>query len=166
MQESRLQMIETDMVFEMSVEKPTDTLPLKTYEWAIITQLNGEKTVGQIGEILSLTSEETKAYFDRLTAYGLLKLVGKPLEQQPIPAEWFEELTYELTLAVGPVAEFIIEECLMEMRRSQRNLEQNLFITLVDWVSREISNENRRYEFLRKLIGFINHHQQELKSRK
>ena len=51
--------IRDDMVFKVNSQKSPSSVKLRSLEWAIMTQLNGEKSVAQISEILALNPVET-----------------------------------------------------------------------------------------------------------
>lgn len=151
--------IKEDMVFKLSHKRSPSDVKLRSLEWAIVTQLNGEKTVAQIGEILALSPEETQAMFTRLRDEGLLVLVGTPEKDSRVPLEVFDHILFRLTYYLGPVASVIMEDVLADLKRKRENLERRQLAILVELLSLEISNPDNRYEFqkemLKKIKGLI-----------
>lgn len=147
--------IHETMVFKLGNKRSPSEVKLKSLEWAIITQLNGEKTVGQIGEILALSPEENRAMFVRLMKEGLLDLVKAPEQNPYVPAEIYEELEYQFTYYVGPVASIILEDMLVELKRHKENLEKRQLPLLVELLTLEISTDEKKYKFQKKMLNKI-----------
>jgi tagatose-1,6-bisphosphate aldolase len=144
--------IREEMVFKLSNQRSPSDVKLKTLEWAIVTQLNGEKTVAQIGEILSLSPEENRVMFVRLMREGLLELVQAPEEDPHVSPEIFEELEYQFTYYLGPVASIILEDILIELKRTRESLEKKQLPLLIELLSLEISNEDKKHEFQKQML--------------
>ncbi|NIU00655.1 MAG: hypothetical protein GWN01_06865, partial [Nitrosopumilaceae archaeon] len=135
------------MVFKLSQNRSPSEKKLKSLEWAIVTQLNGKKSVKQIGDTLALNPEETHAMFKHLMDEGLLELVKGGEENHRIPAEIFEKIEYQFTHYVGPVANILIDDVLAELKRNRLNLERQYLPILIELISLEISNKEKRYNF-------------------
>ena len=147
--------IRPDMVFQVDHRESPSKWPLKTYEWAILTQLNGEKTASQISDILSLSFDETRLYLSRLLQYGLIQPAGRAQKAKLVPRSWVEKLSHEITMSLGPVAEILLEESFQEMQCNPNGMAQYQYIAMIDWLSKEISTDSRRVEFMQKMIAFI-----------
>ena len=147
--------IHEDMIFRLSQRRSPSEVKLRSMEWAIVTQLNGEKTVGEIGEQLSLEPTETIAMFNRLMGEGLLELVGLPEKDPFVPVASLDEIEYEYTVFVGPVANIIMNDTLGELRRSRQNLERKQVALLIELLSLEISSDDKRRDFQRLMLNKI-----------
>lgn len=62
----------TDAVFNISPSGSANTVSLKPLEWQVLTQINGERSVIEIGEILGLHEFEVAKIIYSLTTAGLL----------------------------------------------------------------------------------------------
>ncbi|RMF60311.1 MAG: hypothetical protein D6748_04375 [Calditrichaeota bacterium] len=144
--------IHQDMVFKLSPRRSPSEVKLRSMEWAIVTQLNGEKSVAQIAEILALSPEETEEMFTRLMEAGLLELVKMPEKNSFVSAEFFEEIEYQFTYFVGPVASVLIEDVLGELKRSRNNIEKKQLPLFIELLSLEISDEDKRYQFQKIML--------------
>jgi len=140
------------MVFRVSTKRSPSEMKLKSLEWAIVTQLNGEKSVSQIGEILALNNDETHELFERLEKAGLLELVESSGNDPYVSAELFAEVEYRLTYYLGPVAAILIEDMLRELKRSKANLDKRQLPQLVELLAMEISSPEKRVEFQREML--------------
>ncbi|MGH1363034.1 MAG: hypothetical protein ACRBF0_05715 [Calditrichia bacterium] len=144
--------IHDNMVFRVNSKRSPSEMKLKSLEWAIVTQLNGEKSVSQIGEILALNMDETHELFERLEKAGLLELVESNGNDPYVSAELFSELEYRLTYYLGPVAAILVDDMLRELKRSRANLDKRQLPQLVELLTMEISNDEKRIEFQREML--------------
>ena len=144
-----------DMVFRLSRKRSPQEVKLKALEWAVVTQLNGEKTVEQICEILALSEQEKQEIFSHLMQEGLLEIVGKTDQPSYIDTAILDEIEFQLKLHVGPVASVIIDDVLLELKRNRQNLEKKHLPVLVELLALEISNPEKRYQFQKKSLETI-----------
>ena len=147
--------IHEDMIFKLSHKRSPSDVKLRSLEWAIITQLNGTLTVKQIGEILNLTPQETVEHFNRLRDEELLEWVGMSVNSNAVPREVLDELEYQFTYYVGPVAGILIEDLLTELKVSREHVEKNQLPMMIELLSLEISSEDKRFEFQREMLQKI-----------
>ena len=151
--------IHDDMIFKLSHRRSPSEVKLRSMEWAIVTQLNGEKTVSEIGELLSLEPPETLAMFNRLMREGLLELVGLPEKDPYVPTLLLTQIEYEYTVFVGPIANIILSDTLADLRKGRQNLEKKQLPFLVELLGLEIRNEDKLFDFqklmLKKIKGFV-----------
>lgn len=147
--------IHADMVFKLSQRRSPSEVKLKSLEWAIVTQLDGEKTVGQIGEILSLNAEEARAMFRRLRSEELLDLVGTVRTDPVVPEDLLEEIEYQFTYVVGPVASVVMDDIIEDMQRARGTLERRQLPLLVELIALEISDGEKRRRFQRQIFDRI-----------
>lgn len=147
--------ITEEMVFKLSRKRSPSEVDLRSFEWAIVTQLNGEKSVKQIGDTLALEPRETIAMFKRLFDEGLLELVHIPESDPFIPSELFAEIEYEFTYFVGPIAAILLEDQLAEFKRSRENLDRRQFPLLIELLSLEITNTEKKHEFQKRMLKKI-----------
>lgn len=144
--------IHDSMVFRLSRKRSPSEVNLRSLEWAIVTQLNGEKTVGKIAEILALTREEAHSMFTRLMQEGLLEIVTTGSQNHLVPREMIGELEKQFTLCMGPVAAIVLDDILSDMKRTRDNIEKERFSLLIELVGLEVSNDSKRHEFQKQML--------------
>ena len=147
--------IREDMIFKLSSKRSPSEVKLKSLEWAIVTQLNSEKTVGQIADILALNMDEARVLFTRLMKEGLLDPVDNQTNAERVPASVIDDLEKQFTFHVGPVASIVLEDTLAEFKRHRENLEIRQFPLLIELLTLEISNLDKRYEFQKRMLEKI-----------
>lgn len=144
---------EKNMIFKLSSKRSPQEVSLKSLEWAVVTQLNGEKTIGQIGEILALNQDELEQIFARLTGEGLLEYVRSASpDESPSPA-FINNLERQFKYYVGPVADIILNDTLNDLKTSRQFLEKRQISLLVELLSFQISNPKKRFQFQRDMLN-------------
>jgi len=147
--------IKSNMIFKLSNQRSPQEVNLKSLEWAVVTQLNGEKTVGQIGEILSLSDNEVLQIFSNLLDEGLLEYVrAENSDDAPSPA-FINRLERRFKMYVGPIADIIINDTLTELKTSRQYLEKSQIPFFVEILSLQISSQKKRIQFQKDMLNEI-----------
>lgn len=147
--------VENNMVFKLSNKRSPKEVNLRSLEWAVVTQLNGEKTVGQIGEILALSEDELQQIFFNLIGEGLLEFVqSENTINSPSPA-FVNNLERQFKLYVGPIADIIINDTLNELKTSRQYIEKSQIPFFVELLSLHISNTRKRTQFQKDMLNEI-----------
>ncbi len=147
--------IRENQVFRLSHRRSPKEVKLLNLEWAVITQLDGEKTVKQISEILALSDSETGEIFNKLYEEGLLDFVSKSTKEVYVSSELFKELKHELTLLVGPVADIIVNDVLKQMRRTSREFEKEKLPILIDLLANQIGDGYKKIVFQKNIYSKV-----------
>ena len=147
--------IKLNMVFRLSNQRSPKEVSLKSLEWAVVTQLNGEKTVGQIGETLSLSDNEVLHIFSNLLDEGLLEYVrAENSDSAPSPA-FINRLEKQFKMYVGPIADIIINDTLTELKTSRQYLDKGQIPFFVEILSLQISSQKKRIQFQKDMLNEI-----------
>lgn len=125
---------------------------LRSLEWAVITQIDGKKTVADIAETLSLNSAELDEIFSRLIEENLVEIVGILENRSYITENFFKDVEYSLLLNVGPVAKVLLDDLLTEMNADRRKFPKNLLPLLIEQLSFEISDPAKRFLFMKEML--------------
>jgi len=101
----------TDAMFDISPSGSTDTVSLKPIEWQVLTQVNGQRSIIEIAEILELNEFEVAKIIFSLTIAGLLHEVDHVyVKGQTAGDAFFEQLTEYFTDVMGPLGPMIIDD--------------------------------------------------------
>ena len=147
--------IKLNMIFKLSNQRSPREVSLKSLEWAVVTQLNGEKTVGQIGEILSLSDNEVLQIFSNLLDEGLLEYMrAENSDNAPSPA-FVNRLEKQFKMYVGPIADIIINDTLTELKTSRQYLDKAQIPFFVEILSLQISSQKKRIQFQKDMLNEI-----------
>ncbi len=139
-----LERINENRVFRLNSRRSPKEVKLLNLEWAVITQLDGEKSVGQISEILALNSLESQEIFKKLLQEGLLEEVKTSAVQAFLPPETVDELEYELKLLIGPVASIIMKDVLGNLRTDPGKIPVMNLPLFIDLLSSQITDKTKR----------------------
>jgi predicted nucleotidyltransferase len=147
--------INENMVFALNRDRSPQDVDLLQLEWAVVTQLDGEKTVGQIAENLALNPEEIQEIFKKLIKEEILYLADQSMEDIYVPKEIFDNINHSLTLLLGPVSDIILEDTFKLLQRKPDRLEKQYLPTLIDLLTNQIDDPQKKIEFQKNLYPQI-----------
>jgi hypothetical protein len=141
-------------IFTLSKNKSPSEVTLRSAEWAVITQIDGYKSVKDIRELLSFSTDEAISLFNELIQKELIELQSTD-ESKPnyVPAEFFKMLETELTKIIGPVAPLILEDTIMEMDTSKDHYLPERIPELIEMVSEEIVDSEKKVKFQQIMLN-------------
>ncbi len=145
--------IEDGMIFSLNQERTPEDANLMHLDWAVVSQLDGKKTVRQIANNLSLNTREIEEIFKKLVAADLLIPVSKSNENNYLPSDYFKSLIHEMTLLLGPVAGIILEDVLKMMHYSRDNFERYKLPVFIDLLTNQIDDPVKQIEFQKKIYS-------------
>jgi hypothetical protein len=144
--------INDNMVFNVSKVKSPEDANLKSLEWAVVTQLNGQRTVGQIGQVLALDHAELQKIFKRLLDKDLLALSTIQGQKKSVPIEVINSIEKLYTFFIGPLAKIIMDDILSEINLSRDDISLDDLPYIIELLCLEISNEKKRFEFQKEIL--------------
>ncbi|MCK4893315.1 MAG: hypothetical protein KAT07_05080 [Calditrichia bacterium] len=147
--------IDERMIFVVNNEKTAEDNDLLHLEWAVVSQLDGRKTVRQIAENLALNPTEVEEIFKKLVSDDLLVLVNKPEENIIVPSEFIKLVNHEMTHLLGPVASVIIEDVMDMMRLNKENIDRRNLPNLLDLLTNQIDDPVKQIEFQKNIYPQI-----------
>jgi hypothetical protein len=144
----------TDTVFNISPSGSTNTVSLKPIEWQVLAQVNGERSVVEIGDILDLPEFEVAKIVYSLTTAGLLHEISdaRSVLREIVDEEFFVQLADHFTDVMGPIGPIIIEEEIVLLGEDQAAFPQAKASELVERVSLEIADSAKRAEFQKQMV--------------
>ena len=147
----------TEAVFNISPSGSTSTVSLKPLEWQVLAQVNGQRSVLEIGEILGLHEFEVAKIVYSLTTAGLMQEVTdvKVIFHDILDDTFFEKLSESFTEVMGPIGPIIIEDEIRLLGEEQRAFPKNKAAELVERVSLEISDSAKRTQFQKQMVAVL-----------
>ena len=144
----------TDAVFNISPSGSTNTVSLKPIEWQVLAQVNGERSVIEIGEILELNEFDVARIIYSLTTAGLLhEVVGGGTKFRDIADEtFFETLSEVFTEIMGPIGPIIIEDEIKLLGEDISAFPREKTAELVERISLEIADNKKRADFQKQMV--------------
>lgn len=140
-------------VFQLNAKKNPSEVTLRSSEWAIITQIDGMRSISEIALILSMSDDEVLTLFYGLFEKGLieLKTSEKPVERL-VDEKFFESVRSELIRIIGPVAPFLIDDVLWELGLKKNNYPLLRIPEFIEKVSDEIQDESKKLQFQKIML--------------
>jgi hypothetical protein len=147
----------TDAVFNISPSGSTSTVSLKPLEWQVLAQINGQRSVVEIGEILGLHEFEIARIVYSLTTAGLLHEItdAKVIFHDIVDEVFFKTLSESFTEVMGPIGPIIIEDEIRLLGEEQEAFPQNKAAELVERISLEISDSAKRTQFQKQMVAVL-----------
>jgi hypothetical protein len=147
----------TDAVFNISASGSTNTVSLKPIEWKVLAQINGERSVIEIAELLELHEFDVAKIIYGLTTAGLLhEETGiKNTFREIVDESFFEQLMVNFTEVMGPIGPVIIEEEIKLLGEDREAFPQNKAAELVERISLEISDNTKRAQFQKQMVAVL-----------
>jgi len=115
----------------------------------VLMEIDGKKTVSEVAGSCDLGMDLMEKAILKLLQLKLIETVEKAV--LTLDSEFFDYLNLQLSLAIGPLADIIIEEAVNDMGYSLSSFPAPLATELVDLISREIQREEKRIIFKENL---------------
>ena len=146
-----------ETVFRISdvPEKQKTRITLTLEELRIVDKIDGFRDVHAIAESLRIPHAVTAKVVHSLNRAGIVESVSSKGGSEPVPAEFIDVMTSELTQAVGVMARIIIQGELDTLGYSQTTFPKSQLMRLVAAVSHEILHDELRTEFRARIFKAI-----------
>jgi hypothetical protein len=144
------------VVFALSKNKSPSEVTLRSAEWAVITQTDGHKSIKDVAEILALSIDEAVGLFQGLYKKGLISVVSiEKTEEEFVSESFFNLLEKELTIIIGPVAPFVLEDTMWAIDADKKKFSKDRVPELIENLSDEITDNDKRVQFQKVMLGNI-----------
>jgi hypothetical protein len=144
------------VIFSVISSQAVTDAQLKSSEWAIVTQLDGNQTVQKIIDNLNLDEDECLSILYTLFEKKLIQIQKIQTEDQIfVSDDFFEKIENSLVKIIGPVANYLIEDVMWELNESRENFEKDKIPMLIEAVSQEIKDEQKSVQFQQQMLNEI-----------
>jgi hypothetical protein len=138
------------LVFRRAPSKDLGEFSLNSTMLGLLVELDGKTSLDVIARRMGLDTSTSKQVILRLLNMRLVELVGRSVSL--LSNDFFEYLSDELTLAVGPIADVLIEEAIHDLGQARSGFSRRRAPELVDLLAREIQREDKRLIFKRNMV--------------
>lgn len=143
-------------IFTIAKDKSPSDVSLRSAEWAVITQVDGSKTIGEIALALAMNLEEAIDTFSGLVEKGLITFLSTEDPQESyLPPLFFENLETQLMKIIGPVAPFILEDTLWSMDLKKEKFKAEKLAELIEAISDEIMDDSKKIDFQQVMLELM-----------
>jgi hypothetical protein len=143
----------SDMVFRQVVKDKMGDVFLNRQLLMVFLAIDGKKTLDVVAQESSINIGTIATLISRLLELELVEPVKK--EQGILDLEFIKYLTSQLSLAVGPIAEILIEDEVAEQGFTPSTFPNSQAAELVDLLARQIQREEKRVTFELNMVKKI-----------
>jgi hypothetical protein len=143
-------------VFSLSRENSPSDVTLRSAEWAVITQLDGHKTIEEIAKSIAFSLEEAIDIFSGLFSKGLVDFISaEKVKQSLVPIDFFKRVENALIRIIGPVANFVIDDVLWTMNEKKETFRTDRIAELIEAITEEIPDGTKKLAFQKQMLDLI-----------
>jgi len=146
-----------DIVFKFSPTGSAGAVSLQPDEWSVLAQVNGARSVAEIADVLDRDEFAVAKVLYGLATAGLLEEGEKP-EAPPratINGDFFGRLNGEFVEVMGPLGPVIVDDEIAALGETRESFPRDKVAALVERVSAEISDEEKRVRFQRIMLDML-----------
>ena len=138
------------LVLKRTVRADMGEVSLDSQMLHVLMELDGKKTLGQIAQSLNMNMKLLREIINKIYQMGLCETAA---ESMPVlTQDFFNTLYTELSKAMGPIADVVIEDEIAEMGQSQERFPVHRAAELVDVLARQILREERKVAFQQSMV--------------
>jgi len=145
-------------MFKLSA-RPNREFSLRSEDWAVLREIDGEKTVTEVAVATQLSELDTSQIIVRLFDLRLVEAAGEALPQEAV-AEVVDEgilnqVEKELTVAIGPMAPIVMDDCAEMLGHKRHELPRDVVPALLERLAEEIPDSDRRVRFQESMLEIM-----------
>ena len=141
------------LIFKPVVRDDLGNFSLDGHMLSVLMALNGKRTLGQVAQQAGLNMATMRDATSKLVDLKLIesvKSVGSVLDQ-----DFMSFLISELSIAIGPLGEVIVEDGLEDLGFTTVNFPTHRAAELINLLAQEIQRDEKRTEFKQNLVKKI-----------
>lgn len=119
----------------------------------VLIGLDGRKSVADIAREKGMRMNVIRDALNRLLEYGLVEPADRAV--RTLDGGFLQYLTLQMSQHVGPIAGILIEDAAKILGHPVQQIPVQRAAELVDLLSKEIQNEEKRNDFKKNMVGRI-----------
>ena len=144
----------SDAYYRKVIRKDNDAVSLDADMIRLLIAIDENKNLYQIAEEVDMGTAAFKKALSNLLNQGLIEPVQKDI---PVLDQAFiETLRINLSRAIGPMAEILIEDMAEEMELDSSAIPVNQAAELIAHLSLEVPDEDNRMQFKKSMLAILN----------
>lgn len=144
----------SDAFYRKVIRRDNDKVLLDADMIRLLIAIDEKKSLYQISEEVDMDKTAFKGAISRLLEQGLIEPVKKNIVV--LDNTFLKSLRINLSGAIGPMAEILIEELAADMELNPSEIPVNQAAELIAQLSLEIPNEEIRMQFKKSMIAVLN----------
>jgi len=144
----------SDAYYRKLIRKDNDAVSLDADMIRLLIAIDENKSLYQIAEEVDIGAASFKKALSKLLDQGLIEPVQKDI---PVLNQSFiQSLRMNLSRAIGPMAEILIEDLAAEMKIDPSAVPVNQAAELITQLSLEVPDEENRMQFKKSMLAILN----------
>lgn len=135
----------SNLVFKGSVKGDIDEVSLDSRMLKVLMDLDGQKNLAAVSQSVNMTMETLKEVIAKLYHIQLVEKVEAAVPL--LNDDFFNFLKSQLSLAIGPIAEFLIEDEIYDLGDTPGQFPFHRAAELVNLLARQIPRQENRVSF-------------------
>jgi len=144
----------SNMYYRKVIRTDNDEISLDADMIRLLIAIDENKSLNQIAEEVDMSGSEFKSTLSRLLEQGLIEPVQKKM--MVLDNSFLERLRVNLSKAIGPIAEILIEDVAEEMQLEPSAIPINQAAELITQLSLEVPDEENQIQFKKSMIAILN----------
>ena len=141
------------LVFKPVVRDDLGNFSLDGHMLTVLMALDGKKNLGQVAQNTGLNMATLREAVGKLAGLKLIEVVQDT--QNVIDHDFMRYLISEMSIAIGPLGEVIVEDGLEDLGFNQTNFPTHRAAELINLLAQEIQREEKRTEFKQNMVKKI-----------
>jgi hypothetical protein len=138
------------LVFRRLVREDTGEISFDNQMLTIFMELDGRKNLAAVAKKTGLKMSSVREAVNKLMQLDLIELVEDAMSA--LDRDFLDYLRRELSLAIGPLAEVLIEDAMSDMGYSIERFPAQRAAELVEMLGKEIHREDKKAAFRQNLV--------------
>ncbi len=143
----------TALVFKPVVKDDLGNFSLDGHMLNVLMALDGQMTLGQVAQRTGLNMANLREAASKLHKLKLIESVDRA--GNTIDQDFFSFLIAELSLALGPLAEVIVEDGVEDLGYTLQNCPTQSAAELINLLAQEIQRDQKKSEFKQNMVQKI-----------
>ena len=139
------------MVFRRIVRKDMGEFSFDSHLLSVLMEMDGRQKVVSVAEKTGLSLADLREMVSKLLELKLIEPAQAAVKM--LDNDFFDTLNAEMALAVGPIAEVIIEDAVGDLGLNLAQVPSHRAAELVELLAREIQRDEKKVEFKQNMIS-------------
>jgi hypothetical protein len=141
------------LIFRPVIRDDLKNVSMDNMLLAVFLELDGKRPLSEVTDRVHINMGQVRKALGRLIELGLVEPVEKATSM--LDADFISFLKLQLSYAIGPIADIILEETAETMDCSLDQIPTACAAELIENLAREISREEHRTQFKSEMVRMI-----------
>jgi hypothetical protein len=143
----------SSLVFQRKAMKDIGNISIDSRSLAVLVEINGKQNMVSIAQKTGLNMAQLREVISSLLKQNLIEASSNGVKI--LNKRFLEMLEAELAIAVGPIAEVLIEDAMADLGYGNGSIPYSKAPELIELISRDIQREEKKAGFIKNMIDFL-----------